>query len=81
MANCPVNSGTLEYLINIDEDTVVFLGLKVFVFDNSYMFSCSRNAQVTFVKNVQTIIIDFLKLQTLISLIQTSLNEAYEVPL
>ena len=81
MANCPGNSGTLEYLINIDEDTVVFPGLKVFVFKYSYMFSCSRNAQVTFVKNVQTIIIDFLKLQTLISLIQTSLNEAYEVPL
>ena len=78
--NGPVNSGTLEawnlYLISIDEDTVVFLGLKVFVFENSYMFPCTRNAQVTFVNNVQTIIINFLKLQTLISLIQTSLNEA-----
>jgi len=38
------------------EDIVVFLGLKVF---NSYMFSCSRNAQVTHVEKLQLIIISF----------------------
>ena len=38
------------YLINNVEQIVVFLVLKVFDSDISYMFSCSRSAQVTFVK-------------------------------
>ena len=35
------------YLINNVENIVGFLGLTVFHSDNSYMFSCTRNAQVT----------------------------------
>ena len=41
------------YLIKNVEDIVVFLGITVFNSDHSYKFSCSRNAQVTFVKNNQ----------------------------
>ena len=43
------------YLINNVEDIVVFLGLKVnlTVTDNSYIFSCSRNAHVTFAEKLQ----------------------------
>jgi len=41
-------------MINNVKDIVVFQDLKVFNdFDNSYMFSCSRNAQVTFVEKPQ----------------------------
>ena len=35
-----------HYVINILEDIVVFLGLKLFDYDNSYVFSCSRNKHV-----------------------------------
>ena len=35
------------YLINNVDDIVIFPGLKMFNSDNFYMFSCSRNAQVT----------------------------------
>ena len=38
------------YLIKNVQDIVVMLGLKVFNYDNSYMFSCRRNAQITFVE-------------------------------
>ena len=38
------------YLINNVEDIVVSQGLKMFISDDSNMFSCSRNAQVTFVE-------------------------------
>ena len=38
------------YMINNVEDIVVFLGFKVFSFDNLCMCSCSRNAQFTFVE-------------------------------
>ena len=38
-------------MINNVKDIVVFLDLKVFIdFDNSYMFSCSRKAQVNLLK-------------------------------
>ena len=40
------------YLINDMEDIVVFLGLKLFNSDNINMFSCSRNAQVTFIEKL-----------------------------
>ena len=33
------------YLIHNVENIVVFLDLKVFISDNSYMFSCGRNAR------------------------------------
>ena len=33
------------YLINSVEDIVIFLGLKVFDFDNFYMFPCDKNSQ------------------------------------
>ena len=36
------------FSFNNVEDIVVFLGLKVFVSENSYMFACSRNAPVTY---------------------------------
>ena len=49
----------IYFLLNDVEDIVVFLGLKVLYSDNSYMFSCSRNAQVTFVENPQLKIIRF----------------------
>ena len=39
------------------EDIVVFPGLKVPISDNSFMFSYSRNAHVTFVENPQLKII------------------------
>ena len=32
----------------------ILLGLKVFNSDNSYMFSCSRNAQVNFLEKPQS---------------------------
>ena len=32
-----------RYLINIGEIIVIFLGLKEFISDNSYTYSCSRN--------------------------------------
>ena len=38
-------------LINNLEDIVMFLGLKVFNCNNSFMFPCSRNAKVKFVEN------------------------------
>ena len=38
---------------------VVFQGLKVFNSDNSYVFSFSKNAKVTFVENPQLITISF----------------------
>ena len=38
------------YLVTSLEDIVIFLGLKVLNSDNSYMFSSSRNAQVTFLE-------------------------------
>ena len=37
-------------LIKTVEDIVVFQGINVFDFDYSYIISCIRNAQVTFVK-------------------------------
>ena len=36
------------YLINDVEDIDVFLGLKVFISDNHYIFSFSENAQSVF---------------------------------
>ena len=47
-------------LINNVEDVVVFLGLKVLNSEN-FFFSCSRNAQVTFVEKTQLKIIRFPK--------------------
>ena len=41
------------YLINNVEDIFPFLGLKMFNNDNSCMFSCSRNPQVTLVEKPQ----------------------------
>ena len=42
---------SISYVANFNvEDTVVFQGLKVFNSDNSCMFSCSRNVQITFVE-------------------------------
>ena len=38
------------YLINSVENNVDFLDLTEFNSDNSYKFSCRRNAQVTFVE-------------------------------
>ena len=46
-------------LIDTVEDIVVFLGLKVFNSDETYTFSCNRNAQVTFVGKPQLKIIIF----------------------
>jgi len=40
-----------HYIVTSLEDIVVFPGLKVFNSDNSCMFFCSRNAQVTSVNN------------------------------
>ena len=37
------------------ERSVVFQGLKVFNFDKTSMYPCSRNAQVIFVKKLTTI--------------------------
>ena len=49
-------------LIKTVEDIVVFQGIKVFDFDYSYIISCIRNAQVTFVKKpAQLNIISFYK--------------------
>ena len=45
---CSQQVPSKPYIINNVEDIVVFLGLNVFKSDNSYMFSCRRNAQVTF---------------------------------
>ena len=45
------------YLINNEENIVVFLGLKVFSSDDT--LSCSRNTQVAFVENPQLKIISF----------------------
>jgi len=59
----------------------VLLGLKVFEFDNSNMFSCSRNAQVTFVEKPEMkIYVHYSELQTLISdkvFKSTVLNKAF----
>ena len=38
-------------VINNVEEIVIFLGLKVFYSDNSYLFFRSRNTQVIFVEN------------------------------
>ena len=35
---CPIHNGLNHYLINIEEDVVVFLSLKVLNSDNSYVF-------------------------------------------
>ena len=40
------------YLINNMEDIIVFLSLKLFNSDDINMFSCSRNAQVTFIEKL-----------------------------
>ena len=45
------------------EDIVIFLGLKVFNSDHSYMVSCSKNAKVTFVEKPQEKIIIFKKIK------------------
>ena len=47
---CPLNF----YLISYVEDIAVFLGLKVFNSDNSFV-SCNRNAQIIFKDNSRTI--------------------------
>ena len=47
------------YQINNVEDIVVFLGLKVI---NSFMFSCSNNAQITSVEKPQFLIIIVFKM-------------------
>ena len=48
---CPIHNGTLKTFI-------LFLGLKMFNSDNSFMFFSSRNAQVTWksVKKLLTLI-------------------------
>ena len=46
-----------HYLINNAGDIVVFLVLNVFHFNRLYLFSCCRNAQVTFVEKPQLKII------------------------
>ena len=38
------------YLISNIKDIVIFLGLNVVTSDNSYLFSNSKNEQVTFVE-------------------------------
>ena len=50
------------YLIEIVEDIVVFLSLKVFNSDNSHTFSWYRNTQVIFAEIPHLKIISFLKL-------------------
>ena len=55
---CPIHNRSL-ILINNMERYCRFLGLKVFNSDNSYMFSCSRNAQATEVEKPQLQIIGF----------------------
>ena len=42
-----------NYLINNVEDIVVSLDLEVLISDYSNMFSCCRNAQVTYVEKTQ----------------------------
>ena len=61
------------YLINNEEDIVVFLGLKVFSFGNFHIVSCNRNAQVNFAEQPQ---LKYLKLKTLI-IIHTWLDKAF----
>ena len=63
---CPIHNCSL-ILINNMERYCRFLGLKVFNSDNSYMFSCSRNAQATEVEKPQLQITSFLKWWTRIS--------------
>ena len=46
MSNSHRNPWSLQLIDNFLEN-IVFLGLQVFNFDNSNMFSCGRNAQVT----------------------------------
>ena len=45
--------------MNNFEDIVVFLRVKVFNSDDSYMFSCGKNAQVTLVEKPHLKIIQF----------------------
>ena len=58
---------------------VVFLGIKVFNFYNSYMFPCFRNAQVTLVEKPQLKIISVN--WALPSLHEGSLEITHTVPL
>ena len=43
---CPIHKGANKnlYLINNVAEIVIFLGLKIKIKNNSFMFSCSRNA-------------------------------------
>ena len=58
---CPNYNNTLKnhYLINSREDTIIFLGWKLIIFHNSFLFSFSRNAHVTFVGKPQLNLISF----------------------
>ena len=47
------------HLIKNVEDIVVFINLKVFNSDNSQMFSCNRNAQISFAENSHVKLISF----------------------
>ena len=47
------------YLINIIEDIVVFSDFRVFHTGDSYIFPCSRNAQLAFIEKIQSKIISF----------------------
>ena len=53
--------------MNNAKDIVVFLWFKIHNSDNSYMFSCNRNAQVTIVRKPQLKKICIFKLYTWIS--------------
>ena len=54
------------------EDIVVFLVLKMFISDNFHMFSCSRNALVTFVAKPEWKIL-FFKIKN-IDIVKVSKN-------
>ena len=47
------------YLINNLEEMIVFLGLKVFNSDNSFIFRCSGITQITFAETLHLKIISF----------------------
>ena len=47
------------YLTSNVKDIVIFLGLNAVTSDNSYLFSNSKNAQVTFVEKRQFFIMSF----------------------
>ena len=64
------------------EDIVVFQGLKAFNSENSFMFSCSGNAQATFVEKPQLKIISLQILNNVVNRAFTSFRGgSLEIPL